>query len=108
MNKDKLDAAIVKFEAMASDAIGIAISSEGNRQKKEAAMMAYNALDIGIAALRDMLKRREGCWHCHGIEAHEIDCITEIEDIYLQRIKTAEHIPYRYCASCGRKLEDEK
>ena len=61
-----------------------------------------------LTALRDMLKRREGCWHCHGIEAHEIECITEIENIYLKRIKTAEHIPYRYCASCGRKLEDEK
>lgn len=58
MNKDKLDAAIVKFEAMASDAIGIANSSEGNRQKKEAAMKAYNALDIGIAALRN--ERQQG------------------------------------------------
>jgi len=57
-----------------------------------------------LTALRDMLKRQEGCWHCHGIEAHEIEYVTELKNAYLEHIKAPEAIPYRHCANCGREL----
>jgi len=80
---------------------------------------------ISESGVLSIVNKRPGCYEVVGPSAvclminhperitrrprltDEIECITEIEDIYLNRIKTAEHIPYRYCASCGRKLEVE-
>ena len=64
----------------------------------------YKLARTALTALRDMLKRQEGCWHCHGIEAHEIEYVTELKNAYLEHIKAPEAIPYRHCANCGREL----
>ena len=102
--RNDLQAAVAHLEAMAQNAIGAAADADMPEQQKTALWAEYNALDTAISALRDMLKRREGCWHCHGIEAHEIEYVTELKNAYLEHIKAPEAIPYRHCANCGREL----
>lgn len=83
---------------------GIAWADRRIHVSKKSQEVMHRLLPIAIAALRDMLKRQEGCWHCHGIEAHEIEYVTELKNAYLEHIKAPEAIPYRHCANCGREL----
>ena len=108
--RNELQAALedaICYHELQAKSIQEAISKTNHPRAVELYEDAKRYNETALSALRDMLEREQGCWHCHGIEAHEIECITEVEDIYLKRIKTAEHIPYRYCASCGRPLTKE-
>ena len=60
----------------------------------------YNAINNGI-----IRKPQPGCWHCWNIEAHKIKYVTAVKDKDGRPMNTPTDIPYRYCPSCGRKLE---
>ena len=60
-----------------------------------------------LTALRDMLKRQEGCWHCHGTEAHHIEYVTAVKAKGGTPMNMPVDCPYHYCPMCGRKLEVE-
>ena len=60
----------------------------------------YNAINNGI-----IRKPQPGCWHCWNIEAHKIKYVTAVKDKGGRPMNTPTDIPYRYCTSCGRKLE---
>ena len=70
----------------------------------EANGFAYRrAINNGIVR-----KPRPGCWHCRNIEAHKIEYVTAVKDKDGRPMNTPTDIPYRYCPSCGRKLEADK
>ena len=71
-----------------------------------------DACKAAIAALRDMLKRREGCDFCNESEQiqNQYGDIMEMDDGVL--ILDTEGYPkvtfrIKYCPDCGRKLEEE-
>ena len=105
--RNELQEAVAHLEAMAQNAIGAAADADMPEQQKTALWAEYKALDTALTALRDMMRRREGCAMCRGIvRAEKIDMILAYKAD--GGIAGLSEISCNYCPRCGRKLEDEK
>ena len=64
---------------------------------------------VSIALLRgpDPDTGLKGCWHCGNIEAHHIEYVIAVKAKGGTPMNMPVDCPYRYCPSCGRKLEVE-
>ena len=117
--RNDLQAAVAHLEAMAQNAIVAEADADMPEQQKTALWAEYKALDTALTALRDMLKRREGCEYCEKEKRIKNACYTNAFAEVCKHSKSfAVHMPLNfgsadcdffinYCPMCGRKLEVE-
>ena len=94
--RNDLQAAVEYFKSL----LQTIADDEWNRE-------ARNSATAALSALRDMMRRREGCAMCRGIvRAEKIDMILAYKAD--GGIAGLSEISCNYCPRCGRKLEDEE
>lgn len=99
-----------RFKIIGSQCIGdFCISDDGRLQHANTPELACCGYDLEYAINNGIIRKpRPGCWHCWNIEAHKIEYVTAVKDKDGRPMNTPVDIPYRYCPSCGRKLEVEE
>ena len=105
--RNELQAAVEYFKSL----LQTIADDEWNRE-------ARNSATAALTALRDMLKRREGCEYCEKEKRIKNACYTNaFAEIYKYSKSFAVHMPLNfgsadcdffinYCPMCGRKLEE--